>query len=403
VTPAPFAAFDANAAPTASPRSSAPDTDRFEIVADPAALEALRPEWDALYERAAQPYFSQSFSWCWTSWQTVSRPRGRRLHCVIARRGSRIVLIWPFVIHRLGAWSVVRPLGPETSEYSDVLVEEGAQAAARIAAAWKILRRTCQCDIITLPLVRSGSGLHLILSEEVAPAFVETDPTSYVRWANYKDWQDYERSLGSETRRVIRRRRRRLQEKGELIFEPVVEPAQSSAVIDWVLREKKDRLARTNLRNHWMHTPEYRAFLMKMAATPQPASGILIAVLRLSGQIIAAQVHRVDRVRVEGLIPVFDPAFAAYGLGQILQEECLKWAFTQGRDYDLRLGKQPHKEIWVNGSCDVISYEFGNSRWGRFYVLYRNAAQGLSRLRYWVPPEWRRKIKAALGRGAQRH
>ena len=36
-------------------QTSAEESDRYEIVADPLALEALRSQWDALYQRAAQP------------------------------------------------------------------------------------------------------------------------------------------------------------------------------------------------------------------------------------------------------------------------------------------------------------------------------------------------------------
>lgn len=381
-------------------QTSAEESDRYEIVADPLALEALRSQWDALYQRAAQPYFSQSFPWCWTSWQIVGKPRGRCLHCLVARRNGRVVLIWPFVVHRAGPWSLARPLGPETSEYSDVLVEEGPQADARIAAAWQVLRRTCRCDIIALPLVRSTSKLHQTLSVQATPAFFETDPTSYVSRANFDTWEAYERSLGSDTRRKIARTRRRLKEKGELVFEPVVEPDQCEGVIDWILRQKQERLVETRLKNPWLHTPEYRSFLAAMASAPPAPSGrLIISVLRLDGAVIAADIARVDKTRIEGINKVFDPDFGPYGLGQMLQEDCLKWAFAQGRDFDFRLGSETYKRHWANGTCDVVSYEFANSAWGRTYVSYRNVQRRVSLLRYKIPPKWRRKIKNALGRG----
>lgn len=375
------------------------EADLYEVVTDPRALEALKAEWDALYDRAAQPYFSQSFAWCWTAWQRVSAPRGRRLHCLIGRAGGRIVLIWPFVIHRLGLWSVARPLGPETTEYSCVLVEEGPEAASRIDRAWKVLRESLDADIILLPLVRDETELCRLLAAETTPAFTETDPTSYVSRAKYENWEAYHRSLDGDLRREVRRTRRRLAEKGELIFEPSVESTQRAAVIDWILQQKGQWLSEAKRHNPWLQAPEYRDFLVAMATTTAPTGQLLVSALRLDDRIVAATLHRVDRTRLEGLLTVFDPAFRAYGPGQIILEECLKLAFAQNHDLDFRLGAESYKNEWTDGSCDVFSYEFGISRWGAFYVLYRHTAQRISRLRYRVPPTWRRKLKAALGLG----
>ncbi len=397
--PAPITSLTDHAVQGSSRFIGSIESDRYEIISEPRALEALKQDWDALYGRAAQPYFSQSFAWCWTSWQTVGKPRGRRLHCMVARQQSRAVLIWPFVVHRLGPWSVARPLGPETTEYTCVLVEDGPAASTRIENAWKTLRATCSADIIALPLVRSGSALQRLLSSDTTPAFVEIDPTSYVSLNHYPDWDSYFQSLDAHMRKGLRRRRRRLEEIGSLVFEPMVPPGESPAAIDWVLRQKCERLGETRLHNPWMLTPEYRNFLVAMAVKPESAGRLFVSTLRLNNQIIAAEIYRRDKFRIEGLIPVFDPAFAAYGPSQILKEESLRWAFAQGCDYDLRLGKEPHKAIWVTGACDVVSYEFGGTRWGSTYVFLRNAARWMSRLRYKVPPEWRRKIKAALGRG----
>jgi CelD/BcsL family acetyltransferase involved in cellulose biosynthesis len=377
------------------------DADRYEVVTDLDALAALREEWNALYDRAAQPYFSQSFAWCWTSWEKVSQPRGRRLHCLVARRGGRVVLIWAFVSHRLGPWSVTRPLGPETTEYTSVLVEEGPDVGARIAQAWKALRASCATDIVMLPLVGAASTLDQCLAAETLPVFIETDPTSYVSVARYGGWAAYHRSLPNDMRRGIVRRRRRLQEQGMLSFDPAVDAAQRAAVIDWILERKREWLAEMKLHNPWLLTPTYREFLLAMAASSDARGRVVVSALRLGDRIIAADVLRADDRRVEDILTAFDPAFATYGPGQIILEECLKWALEQGRDFDFRIGSEAYKAKWTNEHDRTVSYEFGATRWGAIYILYRNAARRASNLRYLVPPAWRRRVKGMLGR-AQR-
>ena len=369
---------------------------KYQIVADAHALEALKEEWRALYERAAEPYFSQSFEWCWTSWENVGKARGRGLHCVVGWQNDRAVLIWPFVTCRKSLWSMLLPLGTETTEYGSVLVEDRPDADHLVARAWETLRNTCPGDVIALPLVRTGSSLHRLLAHETMPSYVETDPTSYVSLMDHTSWEAYERSLGSDTRRKIARTRRRLRERGALVFEPVVEAAACEDVIDWVLRQKRQRLAETNRGNAWIQTPEYRNFLLAMTRQDGSSGRLIVSVLRLDGEVIAADISRVDKVRVEGVNKVFHPDFGAYGLGQMVQEDCLKWTFAQGRNFDFRLGSEPYKRHWASGWCDVISYELANSSWGSAYIAYRHTARRISRLRYLVPSTWRKRLKAML-------
>jgi CelD/BcsL family acetyltransferase involved in cellulose biosynthesis len=368
--------------------------DRDEIVADPLALEALKDEWDALYDRAEEPYFSQSFRWCWTSWLTVSAPRGRRLHCVVARQDGRAVLIWPFVVHPLGSFTMARPLGPETTEYTGILVEPGPEAQARIARAWQLLRATCRADVIALPLVRAGSALHRLLQAQTIPAFVERDPTSYVRRADYKDWEAYEHSLNGKARRELRRTRRRLEEKGKLVFEPIVEADACERAVDWMLRHKRQWAIDTGARSPWLRTSEYENFLVAIAKEAAPENRVFISLLRSGDEIVVADMFRLDRQRVEDFLTAYDPSFAAYGPGQMLQVETVKWAFAEGRDFDFRLGSESYKNVWVSSFCDVFSYEFSNSGRGRLYILVRKAQGRVNQLRVMLGA-WRRKLTSS--------
>lgn len=379
------------------------DAECYEIVADPGTLAALERDWEALYRRAVRPYFSQSFPWCWTSWETIGKRRGRRLHCIVVRRVGRTVLIWPFVIHRFGPWRIARPLGPETTEYTSVLVEDGPEASARVAQAWNLLRATCGVDIIAFPLVHPDSILHRVLSAEPTPAYVEIDPASHIRHAEYANWDAYRLSLANDMKKGIARRRRRLKEKDELVFEPCVSAEYRGVAIDWILSQKHKWLSETKHRNPWLLTPEYRTFLTTMAERSDCSSGIIVSVLRSGDTIIAADLLRRDSVRVEDFLTAYDPAFAAYGPGQMILEDCLKWAFGQNLDFDLRIGGEAYKKQWTAERTEVFSYEFAHTLWGRFYVLVRNAQQHLRRLRSKVPQAWRKKIKAALGRGRPAH
>lgn len=89
----------------------------------------------------------------------MGRMQPRQLYFLAGWVDKRMVLIWPFVILRRGLWFVLRPLGSDTTEYSDVLVENSPEADLWVALAWQKLRSTCNCDIVALPYVRKGSRL----------------------------------------------------------------------------------------------------------------------------------------------------------------------------------------------------------------------------------------------------
>jgi CelD/BcsL family acetyltransferase involved in cellulose biosynthesis len=337
--------------------------DSFEIVTDVEALEALEGEWDDLCGRSSQHRFSQSFVWCWTTWEAVEGPRGRRLLCIVARKHGRVVLIWPFIVYRKSYLLVAAPLGCSYSEYPDPLVEDGSEADQRVELAWHTLCNSCGCDLIKLRYVRSGSRLHRLILNKIGNKAkrVSRITNLYVSWHNCETWESYYRGLEAKDRRDNERRRRRLDEHGKVTFE-VVEGAQCAPIIDWALNSKVKQLAQTNRRGgSWLKTKAYRNLLVWAAARSSPHGRLTMFVLKLNDQVIATLICRVDQVRVEALNTVYDAAYAKYAPGKILFGAVLNWTFEQRLDFDMRGGNDPYKKKWANRKSAAIGYEVTNS------------------------------------------
>jgi CelD/BcsL family acetyltransferase involved in cellulose biosynthesis len=378
--------------------------ERYDIVAEPARFAALRPEWEALRQRARNPYVSQSFAWCAAAWETVARPRGRRLACVVGRAAGRVVLIWPLVADRRGPWTVLSTLGSESSEYSEPLVEDGAVADHRVGAAWRAIRR--RADLVRLPHVRSDGRLARVLAAERPTCARHTLPATQVEWDAFPRWESYLASRPKEHQSELRRRRRRLAERGSLSFEVLNEASDRAAAIDWMLRHKQDWLARTRLANPWLGTREYRDFLLAVTAPGAAGAEIAVFLLKLDGRLIAAALSALDGARVEGLIGAFDPAFGVHSPGQLLQEDRLRWAFERRLPYDFRIGDEAYKRHWVTDRCEAVSYTIAGSCGGWPAVAAGAARQGAHRLKerhkHIVPADWRHAIKQALRSGLRR-
>ena len=276
------------------------EDDVFEIVKDAEAFKALKGDWEDLCARSSQSRFSQSFVWCWTTWETVERPRGRRLHCIVARNRCRIVLIWPFIVYPKSFLFTASPLGSAYSEYPDPLVEDGPETDTRIEAAWRTLCDTCGCDLIKLPYVREGSELHrLIVGKTGKKAkIVSRVANLYVSWHNYDNWQSYYRGRSSKDRREDGRRRRRLSERGKVTLE-IIEGANCAASVEWAIANKVKQLALTNRRGgSWLKTKAYRNLLVGAATRSSLEGKIVMFVLKLDDQnVIRGTNLRLDDVR----------------------------------------------------------------------------------------------------------
>jgi CelD/BcsL family acetyltransferase involved in cellulose biosynthesis len=369
---------------------------QFRVVTDEAALAALKPEWDALYRQSADRYYSESFDWCWCGWTAVAKPRGRKLHCLVATADDRVVLIWPLVIHRKYLWSIARPLGSETTEYSNVLVEEGPEADSRMELAWQVLRRTSRYDVLRLPFVRDGSRLHRLVAARGAFSFAEPFIASAVDWRGSPDWTAYHRSLDGKQRRDIGRRWRRLAETGEVTF-AAVEVDQRPAVIDWTIEQKRRWLVRRERQNDWLGTEEYRNFLMAIAERTKGEQSMIVSALRLDGAVIAASLARADGPRIEMFLAAFDPSYQRFSASHIAYANFLEWCFKQGLEVDLRIGKERFKDHWHLRKSKVTTYEIAASPWGAAFILLKMARRRWAGLRLKRPRKSPQSDRVAHG------
>lgn len=360
--------------------------DCLKVVTNIKAFRALKDDWDDLCTRSNYR-FSQSFVWCRTTWEAMHGWRNSRLHCIATYNRTRLVLIWPFVVHRRPHGYFAAPLGYVHGESPDPLVEDGPEANRRIEVAWRTLRDTCRCDVIRLRHVLEGSELHHLMVRERVKAVSKTMNLS-VEWCDHDNWESYYRNRPRHDRHDLERRRRRLGEVGKVSFETIEGP-QCAPAIDWALARKGEQWDRTNPRGGgWIRTKAFRNLLVWAASRGGPRGRVIMFALKLDDHIIATRLGRVDDICLEAVTTVYDPAYSRYAPGRILLLKCLKWAFEHGLEFDFGYGNQPHKRRWINRERLAITYEVPNSR---SYALC-----------YWIPVlmpliHWHRRRQQKIG------
>jgi CelD/BcsL family acetyltransferase involved in cellulose biosynthesis len=355
--------------------------DSYEVITTPEAFLGLREPWGELCARVRTPFVGQTFDWAWLCWQTVACPRGRTLACVVARCEGRLVLVWPLAIsHDPWRGATARSLDSETSEYSDMLVEAGPDAAGRVACALSALRRARACDLVELANVRADTVLASVLATSLPGPrpFREGSMTAAsVDWRGVESWESYIEGLDAKERRELGRKKRRLEEQAPLRMDVLQDVSEAASVIDWTLDQKLAWLESTGRHNAWIATPEHRAFLKASMATLGPAGRRVIFVLRLGETIIAMLLSSVADTRLEWFMCASDPAYARQSPAQVLREFVLRWAYERRLDCDFRMGEQRFKHLWGNAITPTSTWVIGHSVRGRTLMACQRAKRAL--------------------------
>jgi hypothetical protein len=160
------------------------------VLADPARLAALRPEWEDLLARSASNRPALSPSWMLAWWRVFGPRDGRRLRAVALRDGGRLVGLALLLLRRhwylpgipfrrlemLGTGEGVRD--EVCSDYLDVIAERGAEEAVAAALVEALVGGGAgEWDELVLDAMDGTSALPSLLADALArrgvPARVE--------------------------------------------------------------------------------------------------------------------------------------------------------------------------------------------------------------------------------------
>jgi CelD/BcsL family acetyltransferase involved in cellulose biosynthesis len=351
---------------------------RFDVITDPGRLGQLRNAWNDLHAGQASAQLSDSFDWAALSWSLVTSHRRRTPYCVVVRRGSRVVAVWPLVLTRRLLLSIASPMNSEGSEYCPCLLDPDEPLAALRDVVRQGLADRGDVDALRLPHVRPHSGAHDLLTGMADLRTTIVQPAPRVHAADFADADDYVRRLPATARATLRRRGRKLQAMGDLEFAEIAAPAERAAVLRWLLEQKGEWLERRDLVNAPMFSHRNVAFLEETLSHAWPAGDRRVFALKVGGRVAAAELVSVDRRQVESFSAAFDSAFQAGSPGHHLTLEVIRWALARGLDYDFRPGAEAYKTMWANRIHFVTSHLLPLTLRGRLFVRYRLMRRWLS-------------------------
>ncbi len=203
---------------------------RTSILDDPAAFARVAPEWDALVAGCRSATAFQLHAWQTSWWAAYGTPG--RLRVLLVSEGDRLVAAAALHLTRRGPVRVLRPLGGDVSDFSDVLVADGPGRDAALDALAAGLAGLPGWDVLDLPEVRPGAAARSLAARW--PGRALTVPASTCLELAVRPLPELLSDLPGKTAKHIRRKLRRIDEAG---VEATVVPAEDAdRAVDDLLR-----------------------------------------------------------------------------------------------------------------------------------------------------------------------
>jgi CelD/BcsL family acetyltransferase involved in cellulose biosynthesis len=351
----------------------------FGLIEDRSGFNALEAEWTALFERAGRPeQLFQSFGWLWHWCNHFLEPRGAKptLAIVTGHRDGRLVLVCPFVVTRVGGLAALSFMGDPVSQYGDVLVEAGPDAARDVTAAFDFLLGQTAIDLIHLRKVRADAAIAPVLRAR-GVTFTDVQKAPFVAFNGVTDYAVFEQRYGKAQRKNRKRQLRRLHETGETSFERLSPGPAASEAAGVAMGLKRDWLRQRGLVSPAVVDARTEGFFRDCASGRGPATGVEIGAVVSNGTVAAIEIAIQCKDRVALHLIAYDPRFEKTGAGALLMEDSIRRACQSGKTaLDLLAPGAAYKFEWADRSVDVGDCAFGLSRAGKLY-----AALYLERLR----------------------
>ena len=309
-----------------------------------AAVRDVEAEWDALADRLeASPWLRPGFIKAWVDAFAVGK-----LEVVAVRRGPRLCAVIP-VLRRRGA--LVAPTNWHTPHFAP-LSEDAAGREDLAEALVGDRPRRLAVSFAPPETVNELRESAAAASYRVVDRTVQSSPFLDV----VGDWEAYQRSRGRELRKSVKRRRRRLLERGRVTFEvdngerleELLGEGFRVEALGWKGRRRTAILAR----------PETRRFYEDVARWAASRGALRLAFLRLDGRAFAFQLM-LEEDGVAYLVKSgYDEEYRQYGPGQLMMAEIVQRAFEQRlRRVEFLGHANPYKLEWASGRQDLIRLE----------------------------------------------
>ncbi len=298
-----------------------------------ASVESIASEWDALADATGAAPFARP-GW-YAAWLGAFAGRAR-FELLALRRGPTLVAVLPLLARHGRLRS---PTNWHTPAYP-VLAADDAAADEILAQLFRLRRWNVTLSFLDPPTAERARGVASRCGCRVSSHVLLETP--YVHLGTVTERTD------PKSRRVLARRRRRLEEQGRVNvrvhsgdqrLDEMMQVWFQIEASSWKGRQGDDVLSRT----------ETTRFYLEIARWAASRKSLLLAFLCLDERPIAFQFALDDQSRWHFLKTGYDEQLRSFGPGKLLMAELLDQARAAGRE-EVNLGgaADPYKLEWTD-------------------------------------------------------
>ena len=346
-----------------------------------AELEELRPAWNHLLQTCPRASIFLTPEWLFSWWQAFGA--ARQLLTIAFHDGDqKVVGLAPMYVEQQKFCGLhlnfLRLLGAGSgdSDALDFLISPGyEQACAEAFLAWLAQESASDvCALETLPqdsaiaqylsTITPRSGIRLY-SENLPNVFIDLPAT----------WPGYLQTLAPAFRPLLTRYPRRLQSRFQVEVTRCGREGELASSLDALFTLHQMRWTGRGEPGAFSN-PERRDFYLRMAHAFQSRGWLEFWLLRLDGEVAAAQFCFRYRDTVYLLQEGFHPKYAAEKVGYALRAQVLQAMIQSGaKRYDFLGGADSYKLKFGVRCGSYVSLSFAPTLRGRLWLSARHRKQ----------------------------
>lgn len=375
----------------------------YELITTRDAFDALENDWNALFERAGRPtqvFQTFNWNWHWANTYLATSPggiAGLELAIVTARRNGQLIAVWPLVSERQRGIKQVFWMGDPVSQYGDVVVDDVPDAIDVIAGGWQYFVAHSKADVVRLRRVRAEAAVAPLMPMIGAYA-ADRLVAPYLELSSAPDFAKYEERYSGHARRNRRRLLRRLQDRGDVVFERHHGGPRARELAIKALEMKAEWLKHRGLISHAISDQRMSRFFADAAEGGDRSTNCIVTALISNGETAALEVCFECKGRLAMHVIVYQLKFEKAGAGVILMENSLRDGYKDNiAVYDMLAPGDNYKLDWADATTDVFDWvkplSLAGFAYARLYLGFvrPKIKAGLAAM----PQSWRRIITRA--------
>jgi CelD/BcsL family acetyltransferase involved in cellulose biosynthesis len=327
----------------------------------------LRPVWNNLLQRSHSDCVFLTWEWLFTWWKCYAG-NGELLILVVRGANGCERAIAPLMRRRtLGLFRTIQFIGSDSSvcsDFLDVIAEKGSEELVAHALVQYLLQEHREWELFDLSDVPEDS-LFLQALRQV-PAFRRLPIWQTVKHLapslSYPDsWRDLLAQFGRSTRKKIRQYRKRLRSKFRtqfLAWHELFDCEQTMAVMAKLQKASISRKGHEGVFNE----EKYRVFHSQIVKRFHQKGWLYIVFLTCDGKPAAFQYNYLYAHRCYGYQMGFDPEYASFRVGTVLQSFVFEDSLTKGaHSYEHLRGDEAYKHHYATSIRRTIKLSIFNN------------------------------------------